>query len=104
MVCVSAIALTACTDSNDWGVDSAFNRLFGPNERNIAVKPDATGAEITFTTVKDAESYMIQVSNDSLFNEGVLTFGEDKQIKSSPVYINELESDTTYFLDRKSVV
>lgn len=103
MVCMGAIALTACTDSNDWSVDSAVNRLFGPTESNIAVKPDATGAEITFTTVKDAESYMIQVSNDSLFNEGVLTFGEDKQITSSPVYINELESDTTYFLRIKSM-
>ena len=103
MVCMGAIALTACTDSNDWSVDSAVNRLFGPNEKNIAVKPDATGAEVTFTTIKEAENYMIQVSNDSLFNEGIMTFGENKKITTSPVYIDDLESDTIYYLRIKSV-
>lgn len=103
MMCMGAIALTACTDSNDWSVDSAFNRLFGPNESNIAVKPEATRAEVTFTTVKDAESYLIQVSNDSLFNKEVLAFGGDKKITSSPVYIDGLESDTIYYLRIKSV-
>lgn len=103
MVCMGAIVLASCTDDNDWSVESAFNRLFGPSESNIAVKPDATGAEVTFTTVKDAENYIIEVSNDSLFGEGVLTFGEDTKITNSPVYIEELESDTTYFLRIKSV-
>ncbi|MGI6242476.1 MAG: DUF4957 domain-containing protein [Prevotella sp.] len=103
MVCMGAIVLVSCTDDNDWSVESAYDRLFGPNESEIAVKPDATGAEVTFTTVKDAENYIIQVSNDSLFDEGVLTFGEDTKITKSPIYIDDLESDTTYFLRIKSI-
>lgn len=96
VVCMGAMALASCTDSNDWSVEGAYNRLFGPSESNIAVKPDATGAEVTFAGVKDAENYIIQVSNDSLFNDGVLTFGEDTKITNSPVYIDDLESDTIY--------
>jgi hypothetical protein len=103
MLCLGVLTLASCTDENDWSVDSAYDRLFGPTEDNIAVKPDATGAEVTFTLVKDAENYVIEVSNDSLFNSGVQTYGQDTKITSSPVYITNLVSDTTYFLRMKSV-
>ncbi|MBP7767899.1 MAG: DUF4957 domain-containing protein [Prevotella sp.] len=104
MLCLGALAITSCTDDNDWSVDSAFDRLFGPTEDNIAVKPDATGAQVTFSPVSGAERYVIEVSNDSLFEGGVLTYGEtDSKITSSPVYITNLVSDTTYFLRMKAL-
>lgn len=103
MACLGALALTACTDGNDWGVDSAFDRLFGPNEDNIAVKAEATTAEVTFSGIKEADYYIIQVSNDSLFAADVKTYGETDRIKTSPVVITGLVSDTTYFLRMKAM-
>lgn len=103
MICLGALALTSCTDANDWGVDSAFDRLFGPNQDNIAVKPEATTAQVTFTGISNAASYIIEISNDSLFAKDVKTFGQDGSIKTSPTVIDGLISDTTYFLRMKAV-
>ena len=30
-------ALVSCTDGNDWGIDSAYDRLFGVNSEKISV-------------------------------------------------------------------
>ncbi|MBM6991860.1 MAG: DUF4957 domain-containing protein [Prevotella sp.] len=104
MLCFAVLSLASCTDGNDWSVDSVYDRLFGPNESNIAVKPDATGAQVTFTLVSGAESYVIEVSTDSLFGSDVQSYGEStSKITASPVYITDLVSDTTYFLRMKSV-
>ncbi len=104
MMCMGLIALTSCTDANDWNVDSSYSRLFSPAEDDIAVKADATGATVTFSTVSGAEYYVIQVSNDSLFTGNILTYGEGStKITSSPTYIENLVSDTTYFLRIKAV-
>lgn len=103
MACLGAVALASCTDGNDWGVDSAFSRLFGPNEDNIAVKAEATTAEVTFAGIKGAEYYIIEVSNDSLFGTDVKSFGQTDRITTSPVVIKGLVSDTTYFLRMKAL-
>ncbi len=100
------IAMTSCTDDNDWSTDGSHNRLFSPLEGDITVTPGTDTAIVEFGTVKDAEAYIIQVSNDSLFTDSAttaITYGSDNSITSSPVTINELETDTTYYLRMKAV-
>ena len=43
-------ALVSCTDGNDWGIDSAYDRLFGVNAEKISVTAEDLTAEVTFNT------------------------------------------------------
>ena len=42
------LSVVSCTDGNDWGLDSAFDRLFGVGEDDITVETTATTATVTF--------------------------------------------------------
>lgn len=51
---------TACTDGNDWGVDSAFDRLFGVNADKIAVTAEDLTAEVTFSKIKEQNTILLK--------------------------------------------
>ena len=97
MMCMGIAALTSCTDGNDWSIDSAFDRLFSVGQDDIKVTPAATTAEVEFSTVKDAEYYVIEVDTDSLFATQSDLY-RTYQVKEAPATIDELESATKYFI------
>ena len=106
---LTSIIGTACTDGNDWDVDSAHDRLFSVLEDKISVSEDATTAEVSWNTVKGAEYYVIEISKDSLYNDiemggaNAIIYGEDKTIIKSPYIISGLTADTKYFLRIKAL-
>ncbi len=103
------ICATSCSEFNDWGIDDAFSRLFGVNGEKISIEAEDTKAEVTFTGVPDAEYYIIEVSQDSLYDDvemggpNAIVYGEDKSIVKSPAVLENLAGDTKYFLRIKSM-
>lgn len=72
-VVASAMALTACEDNmiaGDIGYpEESTSRLFAPIEFSY-VTPVIDGYELEWSSVRGAEGYFLQFSEDSLFNEG----------------------------------
>lgn len=103
------LTATACTDGNDWGVDSAYDRLFGVNSDKISVTAEDLTAEVTFNSIKGAEYYIIEVSTDSLYDNVEMggshskVFGANKEITTSPYTLEGLVGDTRYYLRMKSM-
>ena len=58
--------VTACTETNDWTVDSSINRQ--PSLSTFEVTPDTAELtmEVKFETQKSASGYEVQISTDSL--------------------------------------
>ncbi|MGM9699613.1 MAG: DUF5123 domain-containing protein [Prevotella sp.] len=108
-IAAMGLTATACTDGNDWGIDSAYDRLFGINSDKISVTAEDLTAEVSFSTVKDAEYYIIEVSTDSLYDDvamggsNSIVFGANKEITTSPYTLNQLVGDTRYYLRMKSM-
>lgn len=107
---LGAMAISSCTEGNDWDVDSSSARLFAVNGEKISVEAADVTADVTFTSVPDAEYYIVEVSTDSLTDdiplggtEHSLVFGEDKSLTSSPITLTGLAGDTKYFLRMKSM-
>lgn len=63
---LASIIGTACTDGNDWDVDSAHDRLFSVTASKISISAQPTSAEISWGTVPDAEYYVIPVGGINL--------------------------------------
>ena len=89
-------SFTACTETNDWDVDPAYDRLF--HSSKVSVSPGEDQAEVTFKKMPDAEFYVIEISTDTLFDEVETTehsiyFGdkEDARITTSPYTMTGLE-------------
>ncbi len=111
----SAMALlglfaVSCIDGNDWDVDSSYSRLFSVGDDNITVTADTITATVEFSSVNGAEYYIIEVSQDSLYNDielgGTSTsivYGQDGSITSSPVVIEGLNGETKYYLRMKAI-
>lgn len=104
---LTAFAATSCDDANDWSTDASYDRLF--SSPKISVSANALDAEVTFTTVPNAEYYVIEVSKDSLYDAismggtaSSILYGEDKSIVKSPFTIDGLDSDSKYFLRIRS--
>ena len=110
------VAVTSCTDGNDWDVDGSFNRLFGTSGNKISVETteeNPTQATVTFSAVPDAEYYVLEVSTDSLYDEiemgGVnakVFEAKDNENASASTFITTLtglEQDTKYYLRIKSM-
>lgn len=103
-------SLAACTDHEEWDVDSSYGRLFGATEDGISVTAAETSATVEFSAPQPKESdagniyYIIEVSKDSLYDEVAMggeratVYGEDKSITKSPFEITGLDGDTEYFL------
>lgn len=106
-------SLAACTDHEEWDVDSSYGRLFGATEDGISVTAAETSATVEFSAPQPKESdagniyYIIEVSKDSLYDdvemggENAIVYGEDQSITSSPAEITGLDGDTEYYLRLK---
>ncbi len=74
-----SVAMTACEDNTITGdinyPDENLSRLFAPIEFSY-VTPIIDGFELEWSTVRDAEGYKLQFSQDSLFNEADETYYE----------------------------
>lgn len=107
---LTSITGTACTDGNDWNVDSTHDRLFSVTASDISVSAKPTSAEVSWGVVPDAEYYVMEYSTDSLYDEIAMggtehsvILGEDKSIVESPYTITGLQGETKYFLRIKSM-
>jgi len=98
VVALSALALTACTDDNDWGTDGAFDRMFSPYD--ISVESYDTKAALTFKTIQGASGYQVELSTDTLTDEQpeIAANSIVATLKSSPDTIYNLNGETRYFL------
>lgn len=109
---LATVPLASCVDGNDWETDGSHNRLFGVNESDLKVETydeDPTKATVTFTPYdKDTESYIIEVSTDSLSDDvpmggdNAKVYGEDGSITETTVDISGLEVYTSYYLRVKA--
>lgn len=102
----------SCTDGNDWGIDSAFDRLFGVGSDDISVETTATTATVTFSAMSatsDSLYFVIEVSKDSLYDEVAMggarakVFGLNKEITKSPCVLTGLDGDTKYYMRIKTM-
>ena len=59
------LGFSSCEDVNDWGVDDSFNRIFSPVTFETA-QVGATSVSLRFSSVPNAQSYVIEFSKDSL--------------------------------------
>ena len=107
MMLLGGASFTACTETNDWDVDPAYDRLF--HSSKVSVSPGVDQAEVTFKKMPDAEFYVIEISTDTLFDEVETTehsiyFGdkEDARITTSPYTMTGLEGSTKYYFRIKS--
>ena len=107
MKLLGGASFTACTETNDWDVDPAYDRLF--HSSKVSVSPGEDQAEVTFKKMPDAEFYVIEISTDTLFDEVETTehsiyFGdkEDARITTSPYTMTGLEGSTKYYFRIKS--
>ena len=107
MMLLGGASFTACTETNDWDVDPAYDRLF--HSSKVSVSPGEDQAEVTFKKMPDAEFYVIEISTDTLFDEVEATehsiyFGdkEDARITTSPYTMTGLEGSTKYYFRIKS--
>ena len=107
MMLLGGASFTACTETNDWDVDPAYDRLF--HSSKVSVSPGEDQAEVTFKKMPDAEFYVIEISTDTLFDEVETTehsiyFGdkEDARITTSPYTMTGLEGSTKYYFRIKS--
>jgi len=106
-VLLAATTFNACTEGNDWDVDSSFDRLFHVTQSSISVSPEAISAELTFSKTPNTTHYVVQLSQDSLYDDmdesqaQIITLGEDGSIKTSPYTISDLAGDTKYYFRMK---
>ena len=95
------MALSSCTDGQDWSVDSAFDRLFGTQD--ITVTPFDTKAAVAFGKTPNTTSYQVEVSTDSLYLDDVSSTSIVQTFTSSPDTIRGLMGETKYYLRMRSL-
>ena len=111
LLAAAGLAMTACSDTNDWDTNGAFSRLFGVSSGKISVTAEDTYATVEFQGVPDAQYYLVEVSTDSLSNDIPLNgtahskvFGEDKSITTGKqVVISQLAGDQKYYLRIRAI-
>ena len=103
-----ALSFAACTEKNDWDVDSSYDRLFAITKMDIS--PDETEAKLTWTGNSKIEYYIIEVSKDTLYDDiamgasaSSIIYGEDKSVTESPFTLTGLDSSSKYFLRAKGM-
>jgi hypothetical protein len=94
--------LASCTDGNDWSVDSAYDRLFGPTG-SISVTAQETKAAISFTKISGATAYEVEYSTDSLYLDDVSSSSTVIKLSSNSDTLRDLMGDTKYYLRLRSV-
>lgn len=104
-----AAGIASCSDVNDWSTDPSFDRLFGTRQASLSVEPEALSATVEWEATPKTQSYLIEVSTDSLYDDramgegGSLLYGTDGSITRSPYVLTGLKGETTYYLRIKSV-
>lgn len=93
-----SVTFTACDDANDWKIESEFDRLFRPGNflaRNIT----ATTAELSWNKIPGAHHYILQLSQDSLFQE------IEQEIETATILFTaeELAGTTEYYARVQSI-
>lgn len=108
---LASVTMSSCTDGNDWGIDSMFDRLFGTSTINVTKDDRLAQAVVTWSSTKDTQYYIIELStkelNDSvpMGGDGSIVFGNDaaNRITASPDTLRDLAANTTYYIRIKSV-
>lgn len=98
------IAVTSCTDANDWETDSSHDRLFAPTG-DISVTSYDTYAEISFKKVPGATAYQIEMNTDTLSNDN-MEVSENSIAgiyETNNVTIDNLYGETNYYLRVRSL-
>lgn len=107
-----AMSAVACTDGNDWVVDSSYDRLFGTTESSFSITPaeNAAQAEASWKATPNTTNYVIEVSTNPLNDdvpmgsEGSIVYGDGVEKITKTTYLLEnLESETEYYARIKSV-
>ena len=99
---LATTSITSCMDDNDWKTDSAYDRLFSPT--GMSVDASTTDAEVSWKSYPGSKYYIIEVSTDSLYGkteevrENSLVYGQQGEITSSPYKIDNLNSNSKYFI------
>lgn len=108
----AALFVTACTDGNDWVVDSSYDRLFSTTESSFSITPaeNAAQAEASWKATPNTTGYVIEVSTNPLSDdvpmgsEGSIVYGNGVEKITKTTYLLEnLESETEYYARIKSV-
>lgn len=108
----AALIATACTDGNDWEVDSSYDRLFSTTESSFSITPaeNAAQAEASWKATPNTTGYVIEVSTNPLSDdvpmgsEGSIVYGDGVEKITKTTYLLEnLESETEYYARIKSV-
>lgn len=108
----AALIATACTDGNDWEVDSSHDRLFATSESSFSITPaeNAAQAEASWKATPNTTGYVIEVSTNPLSDEvpmgseGSIVYGDGVEKITKTTYLLEnLESETEYYARIKSV-
>ena len=106
---LASLGCLSCTDGNDWDVDGSHDRLFSVVSSSLSVSAETTTAEVKWSKTPGTEYYVVEVSKDSLYDEVAMSganatvFGEDKSIVESPFTLNDLDSDSKYFIRIKAL-
>lgn len=106
VVGITLLGTVSCDDNNDWSVDDNKNQMFSPVLFESA-RTGATYVDLRFSKVTNAQSYIIEISQDSLeFNSIISTHEvlaeqvvDDTTSTSKNVYltsIKKLEPETRY--------
>ncbi len=98
----SLILLSSCKDW-DFDADSSFNKLFRTPKIETTVL-SATTATLTWSSVPKADSYIVELSRDSLqFTTNLKTFGADNSITTNTFVLTDLVGGTRYSVRIKSI-
>ena len=99
---LTTAGIISCTDINEWETDSQYDRLFSPG--SFSVSATTTTAEVTWKATSGTNYYIIEVSTDSLYGkteecrENSIVYGTNKDIKKSPYTLEDLNSNTKYYI------
>ena len=99
---LTTAGIISCTDINEWETDSQYDRLFSPG--SFSVSATTTTAEVTWKATPGTNYYIIEVSTDSLYGkteecrENSIVYGTNKDIKKSPYTLEDLNSNTKYYI------
>lgn len=96
-----ALGFTACVDENDWGVDKNHDRPFSP--QGIDVTVGSISAVVEFDRLPSVDYYLLELSNDSLYQETISESSRVDTVRTSPYTLTGLSGETKYFLRMKAV-
>lgn len=108
----TALFAGACTDGNEWEVDSSYDRLFGTAESSFSIIPadHAAQAEASWKSTPNTTNYVIEVSTNPLSDdvpmggEGSIVYGDGiEKITNTTCLLENLAPETEYYARIKSV-